>query len=686
MGYYFSTDVLGATTGDEWFGYNGADLDNTDGTALVNITNAAFPLYEWGEIIPVRDFNSNNATGLLIKSNGAVSVTSVLAFGNGQYGVNIDNEPASGTAAPNVTLTNGRYVANGDTGLEVIPEGAITAKNIGSAWNSNIGNATAVGNGAHLVSNGLGKAISISNNLSTPNNYIPGFENSAADGLVIDSRGAVTLTNVTATYNEYGYGVNVDNSDGLGNLTINNIYLSDNGNDGLHANIKGAISLNKAVSEYNGGLGAYLQNDSVTVGTPGVTINNVLPIIGMDSPGFNGNGDVGLQVISLGIISLTNVTANNNSSSGASLQNYNGFTDIKVNNSMFDGNGHYGLSTLTRGNISFVKGSASENSAKGASLETYPGALIKNIIVTSVTLNSNYGTGLYIRNNGSITLTSVQASGNYGENGFLDYAKGADLNNEAGSGNITIKNGDFIGNNNTGLLIGSNGNVTLTSTHADDNSEIGASIGSDSDPVKVVAISGMSTFNRNGDSGLEIYSSGAITLTNVNSAGNGGYGAYLRNTYGTLPANVSLLGTLSTWTNWFSNNDDEGLHIETNGAVVVNKLDASDNAQYGVFIDNRSGTGNVTINTGWYNNNSDTGLILRTKGTVLINSLTASDNINGAGATINNDYDTSGTKSVTINKSTFNGNSANGLEIGSYGNIIINNITASNNKQWWVSG
>ena len=107
-------------------------------------------------------------------------------------------------------------------------------------------------------------------------------------------------------------------------------------------------------------------------------------------------------------------------------------------------------------------------------------------------------------------------------------------------------------------------------------------------PVKVVAISGMSTFYDNGYSGLEVYSTGAITLTNVDAAGNVGYGAYLRNTYGTLPANVSLLGTLSYWTNWFGDNDDEGLHIETSGAVVVNKLDASNNAQYGVYIDNRN--------------------------------------------------------------------------------------------------
>ena len=56
---------------------------------------------------------------------------------------------------------------------------------------------------------------------------------------------------------------------------------------------------------------------------------------------------------------------------------------------------------------------------------------------------------------------------------------------------------------------------------------------------------------------------------------------------------MGLLGTLSNWINWFSNNDEEGLYIETNGVVVVNKVDASGNkAQDGVYIGNQAiGTG-----------------------------------------------------------------------------------------------
>ena len=181
----------------------------------------------------------------------------------------------------------------------------------------------------------------------------------------------------------------------------------------------------------------------------------------------------------------------------------------------------------TRGNIIYSKGTANGNAGgNGAWFETYPLTGTKNVTISNVELNRNYGSGLHVVNIGNITLNNVQASWNYGENGFEDYAKGADLNNCGGqpcdtvavTGNITILNGNFNGNNDTGLLIRTRGNVTLTSVHADDNVWIGALIGSDVAPVKVVAISGMSTFYDNSYSGLEVYATGAITLTNVDSA------------------------------------------------------------------------------------------------------------------------------------------------------------------------
>jgi len=141
-----------------------------------------------------------------------------------------------------------------------------------------------------------------------------------------------------------------------------------------------------------------------------------------------------------------------------------------------------------------------------------------------------------------------------------------------------------------------------------------------------------------------------------------------------------VLGTLANWINWFGYNDEEGLYILTNGAVIVNKSSASGNGSDGVYIDNSGATlpANVTINTGWYNDNAGNGLTVDTKGTVLINSLEASGNL-WDGAWIDSSIDTGSVKSVTINKSKFEGNGTTGLEVYVFGNITVNNLTANDN-------
>ncbi len=270
--YTFSTDVYGELTGDLWYDYSGADLDNTAGTtAGVSVTGAAFPKYDWGEDIPIRDFTANSGIGLKINSKGTITVNNVLAYKNGAKGAALDNTFAGVPATPAVNLSAGRFVYNGDTGLEVHTKGGITAKNIGAYENLALFE-NAEGYGTKLVTTTAGKVVSVINNNSTADNYIPGFENNAAGGLDISSLGAVTLTNVrafdnenghgiavnsaggtgnitlnnvSATYNTNGHGVLINNTTGSGNVTINTGYASDNTLDGFHIEARGAILLNK---------------------------------------------------------------------------------------------------------------------------------------------------------------------------------------------------------------------------------------------------------------------------------------------------------------------------------------------------------------------------------------------------------------------------------------------------------
>src|SRR5690606_23441737 len=61
------------------------------------------------------------------------------------------------------------------------------------------------------------------------------------------------------------------------------------------------------------------------------------------------------------------------------------------------------------------------------------------------------------------------------------------------------------------------------------------------------------------------------------------------------------------------------------------------------------------------------------------NGVIAYDNRNGAGALIDNRFDTTSTKSVTVNKSDFSNNQDSGLLVYSTGNIVVNGVIAMNN-------
>ena len=223
--------------------------------------------------------------------------------------------------------------------------------------------------------------------------------------------------------------------------------------------------------------------------------------------------------------------------------------------------------------------------------------------------------------------------------------------------------------------------MTLSNINSGYNNGYGALIGTSAAPVKVVMFSGMNSFYDNGANGLEIHATGAITLANLDAGSNGWYGAILNNTYGALPANVTLLCNIANWTNWYGDNGDTGLHITTNGVVLLNKFDASSNNSTGVYIENFGAAipANITINTAWAYDNNGNGLTIRTRGAVLISGLEASYN-DQTGADINNAYDESSLKTVTINKSILNDNGGNGLEVYSWGNIVLNNVTANDNE------
>lgn len=349
-----------------------------------------------------------------------------------------------------------------------------------------------------------------------------------------------------------------------GNITINN--FSINGvvdNAGLIVYTAGNINLNSVNSQNNTGNtgnlgnGAYLNN---TTGSGDVNVN---------SSAFNNNTQNGLRVVSNGNIALSGVTADGNAKRGTQLDNTTGSGDINMSSSTFNGNGtsgiYRGIEAHSNGNITLVDVVAGTgNTSDGALLDNSSGS--GAVTVSSSTFSGNDRRGLDVLSNQNITLFGVIT----GEN----TSSGTRLDNRTGSGSISVSNSSFNGNAVDGLDAYSNGDITLANVIANFNAEIGASLVNDSGEGNVSVSN--STFNSNTsvqglgqNLGLEIISNGDVTLDTVAANDNTG-------------ANGSSIvgGGVVVQNSIFSNNDN-GLYLEADEAEVVCSQ-FNNNAAYGI--------------------------------------------------------------------------------------------------------
>lgn len=270
-----------------------------------------------------------------------------------------------------------------------------------------------------------------------------------------------------------------------GNITINNLVITGTSGTGLYIDVDGDVSLNDLEITDNGDTGLYVNTGGI-VEAENITVNNngfaLLSGYGAEIQGsevqltgvneFNGNYDTGLIVSALGDITINNLTANNNGSSGYAV---------------------------------------------GADLYSTSG----NVTLLGVNqFLDNRNNGLYIEAlNGSITAENITAS----SNGIgTSYAPGAEL--LASSLNLTGTN-VFIGNNDTGLVADVSGDITITNINASNNGIPGTyGPGAELYSAGIVTITGMNVFSGNSSEGLIIEADGNISVTNVDALNNDGSG------------------------------------------------------------------------------------------------------------------------------------------------------------------
>ena len=545
--------------------------------------------------------NGDNDDGLYISSSGNVSMADVTATGNGDEGVQISNTGSTTNAFVLIGGTN-VFTGNRGYGLYVTSKGAITASNVTADGSVN-------DSGAYLDNDETGAVGGVT--LTGTNSFNGNYDY----GLEIDSRGAVSLNNITADNNITQFGVNIYNggTSASGDVTITGTN-SFSGNDdyGLVIGSRGTVSINNVTADGNKTQdGVNIDNDA---GTGDVTLTGTLSF----SNNGNGDGDDGLYIDTKGNVAMANVVATGNKDEGVEIYNTdsttNAFVQIDGTN-LFSGNTGNGLYVLSKGDIilSNVTSDGSVNDS-GAYLNNNQSGAVGGIAVTGTnSFSGNNDWGLQVYSRGAVTLENITADGNKTQDGtYID-------NDPTGAtGDVTIRgtnsfSGNGNGDNDDGLYITSRGNILLENITADSNTNFGGYItNTASSSGATVTMNGVNVINNNADDGLIIYSDGTIQLNEItadgNGTGNADNGAELRNDLGT--ADVIISG----YYNSFSNNTGPGLDVYTRGnielhfATVTGNNTASGSLNGAQFITPGTTSNSARIYCSIFGNNKGYGL------------------------------------------------------------------------------
>jgi hypothetical protein len=681
--------------------------------------------------------------------SGAVTIKSaIIGFSNevsGNDGIGIAVEDSKGAVIIESTLVSGGE----NMGIYINTLGAITLKNIKSNNNRE--------SGLVLLNNGALKAVPIT---------LTNVEASGSleyNGIFARSKGAITLNNVIANNNNW-VGADLDNcllDDGSGlclgsgTITITNASgklntFNNNGRFGVWAVSKGAITVTNIQANNNGSDGASLRNNyggsiaNVTVAVSGATRNefngnglneSYMPVDDYYKVGLNG-----LTIKTLGNISVKNVLAQNNQNEGGGIvvRNDESATPktVLISDCEVSGNDWHGLFVWSKGNITITNVSADTNHLSGVFADnclyddgsgTCGGT--GTVTLTNIMSNNNWSRGIEIYSKGVINLTNGTALGNTGDEGVL-----LENNYTGSTASVTLKTVTANGNNNSGVLILTNGAVTMSNITANNNhrmqgwlndgqtaqdwynveqgddrwsfyleagtaytiSILGSGVNVDPNISTFVAM--MKLYDESApetliNSGQTInFTPGTsgwyYVLVNNNDGTDGMYRISLAGENTPTPGSPDMMfwvdgvavvagGNVTLKSGTFVDNSLSGLFVQTNGNIIISNVGGSLNGTDGFDLYNDGGIGNITLtgsnlanSNGWY------GIDVRTNGILSLTNLETSHNgqygvrIDAQGAG----------KAVTLKGITVMENLLDGLNISANGKLTLNDIRS------WLNG
>ncbi|MFN8412856.1 MAG: right-handed parallel beta-helix repeat-containing protein [Anaerolineales bacterium] len=622
-------------------------------------------------------FDGNYGYGLRVWSNNAVSITGTQAFLNA-HGAGLIVENNLDTTPSPVTLKNiyaaGSGISSSGVGISIFSNGVVTLDGIDANTNNNYGVLI------DTTSNTAGTASIVLNNLNV-------FRNNSSDGLHVVTYSPITIKHIVATGNG-GDGVNLTNTslNLVKPITVSGSGQFDtNSGEGLQITSSGLVTLNNINSANNGGSGVIVDADNSNVLSSGVVIKGV--------NNFNNNTGSGLIVYADGVITIENVTANDNAVRGIYLDNDappSGTPAVTINGFLTTlNNGLQGAYILSDGVITAINLTANNNGNDGVYIDNDASPSPMAVILNGFnTFTGNQNDGLEITSRGAVTINAVNANGN----GLGADSYGVIINNAFDVANqqaVTIKTpGAFIGNSFGGLKITSYGVVSLTGVTANNNGEglsnstgDGVSITNSGGVLaKAVTISGSNVFNDNDGYGLYVNSRGAITISNITASGNDFFGASLSNSLPSSQSPVTINGY-----GIFENNLLIGLSVNSHGSFTSNNLGANYNGSNGLDIDVQGLTSPAAVTLkgiNSFNYNTLAGLVVDADGSINLSNLSANYN-GGSGAILNNlnnwnggPFTARGSVTITGFGNFFGNITGDGLSIVSPGTVTLSRISA----------
>lgn len=506
-------------------------------------------------------------------------------------------------------------------------------------------------------------------------------------------------------------------------FTVSNLTVNNGMNDSaaiVFSNNKGTVTL----SDVDATAGGQNSTGIEIYQTGAVVLNRV---------NASNSGGIGAQIIASGPITITNSAFDNN------LANVTD-TSISYSGLLIDTN-YTGTPSLAPVTLNGV--SVSGNIGDGADIYADKSAVtVKNSVFNNNNVKDDgegpyrvierWGDGLYLFGN-AVVLDNIQVNGN-GLRGLYTDAYGTFSGNRViagnnmdngieintcidldglptcdnlGAGTVTLKASASTGNWWTGFDINAKGAVTLYDVFSGFNGGTGITIDNMDGPAPAAITLTMVNARTNGNEvdletkGIEIFTRGAITGTNVTANDNWNSGLYIVN-LGTAATTFTVRGLdNNVGFNEANDNRGDGLTILSLGAVSLTSFDAYNNWDNGLTIDNSSaGTAQpVTIKVldplhtmNGYERNGGNGMYIHSRGAVTVANTFASNN-QGYGALIVN-VPPEGIPGVpvTVSDSYFENNwscdefgdcsvdlDQNGLEVQSKGIITATNISANGN-------